>query len=212
MSVLIDYRVCDANPACGAARFCAPMGGALYYDNAEGKPIVDNSKCTDCFVCIKGCPSGAIKTASNEAELKSIEEEIEKSSLSKDDLLEQKYGVRPSDPSEIGENMFEATTNNWDEKVINSELPVIVDFWASWCAPCRIIAPVFKDLAKEYRGKIVFAKLDTEAHIPISQMYRIMNIPSLVILHKGKPVDVVVGAVPREELKRRIDAAIAAIY
>ncbi len=208
MPVAIDTRICDNSPACGAARLC-PYG-ALRYDSTIGGIAVDNSLCRDCFTCVRGCPSNAVKTAESMEELKKIEEEINNSNLTKDDLLEMQYGIRPGDPSELGENLFEATDSNWDEEVLDSEQPVIVDFWAEWCAPCRILAPVFKELAKEYKGKVKFAKLNTEKYPSLAYRYGVMNIPTMVVFKGGKEVDRIIGAAQKEMIAARIEAALGA--
>ncbi len=98
------------------------------------------------------------------------------------------------------------TNENFDREVLKSKTPVIVDFWAAWCPPCRMLAPVFEDLSneKEYAGKLNFGKLDTEEAPEIASRYGIMSIPSLLIFAAGKVKGTIVGAVPKEELKKKI--------
>ncbi|MCS6769062.1 MAG: thioredoxin, partial [Candidatus Caldarchaeum sp.] len=81
---------------------------------------------------------------------------------------------------------------------------VVVDFWAEWCAPCRAIAPVVKELAKQYAGKVVFGKLNVDENPKTAAEYGIMSIPTLIFFKKGKPVDMVIGAVPKKMLESRI--------
>ncbi|MEM1946974.1 MAG: thioredoxin [Candidatus Caldarchaeum sp.] len=81
---------------------------------------------------------------------------------------------------------------------------VVVDFWAEWCAPCRAIAPVVKELAKQYAGKVVFGKLNVDENPRTASEYGIMSIPTLLFFRKGRPVDMVVGAVPKRYLESRI--------
>ena len=97
----------------------------------------------------------------------------------------------------------------FEEEVINSDIPVLVDFWADWCAPCKIIAPIVEDLAGEYDGKVKFAKLDVDGNPKVATTYGIRGIPTLLIFKGGSPVDQVVGAVPKAVLKSRLDKAIA---
>jgi len=105
-------------------------------------------------------------------------------------------------PFTVGDDTFE-------EEVIKSEVPVLVDFWADWCAPCKIIAPIVEQLASEYDGKVKFAKLDVDANPKTATAYGIRGIPTLLIFKSGSPVDQVVGAVPKAVLKGRLEQAIA---
>jgi len=82
---------------------------------------------------------------------------------------------------------------------------VVVDFWAEWCMPCRMIAPVVEELAKEYAGKVVFGKLNTDENPTIAARYGISAIPTMIFFKKGKPVDQIVGAMPKSELKRWVE-------
>lgn len=96
------------------------------------------------------------------------------------------------------------STQNFDSEVVKSNIPVLVDFWASWCAPCRMIAPVVEELAKEYDGKLKVAKLDVDANREIAQNFGIMSIPTLLIFNGGRVADQLVGAVPKSMLVDKI--------
>ena len=91
---------------------------------------------------------------------------------------------------------------------MNSDLPVLVDFWADWCAPCKMIAPIVEELSQEYDGKLDFAKLDVDASPTTAMSYGVRSIPTLLIFKGGKPVDQIVGAVPKGVLKKKIDSAL----
>jgi len=101
------------------------------------------------------------------------------------------------------------TDDTFDEEVINSDVPVLVDFWADWCAPCKMIAPIVEELAGEYDGKIKFAKLDVDTNPKVATTYGIRGIPTLLIFKDGSPVDQVVGAVPKGTLKSHLDKVAA---
>ena len=101
------------------------------------------------------------------------------------------------------------TDDTFQAEVIESETPVLVDFWADWCAPCKMIAPIVDDLAEEYDGKVKFAKMDVDSNPNTPMTYGVRGIPTLLIFNGGSPVDQVVGAVPKAALKGRIDKAIA---
>ena len=98
--------------------------------------------------------------------------------------------------------------SSWDEEVINSDLPVMVDFWAEWCGPCKMIAPAVHDLAEEYTGKMNVAKVDVDNAPNIAMKYGIRSIPALIFFKDGQPVDQVVGALPKGALKKKIDAVL----
>jgi thioredoxin 1 len=97
----------------------------------------------------------------------------------------------------------------FDELVLKSKTPVLVDFWAPWCGPCRMVAPIVEELAKEYEGKVTFYKLNTDDNQSTAQKYSIMSIPALMVFKDGKPVSNIVGYRPKAELKKNLDAALA---
>ena len=98
--------------------------------------------------------------------------------------------------------------SNFDQIVLQAKTPVVVDFWATWCAPCRMVAPIVDELAEEYSGRISFAKVDVDQNSKIATRYGIMTIPNLIIFKNGKPASQIVGYKPKEELKRSLDAAL----
>jgi thioredoxin len=101
------------------------------------------------------------------------------------------------------------TDAEFKEKVLDSKMPVLVDFWAAWCGPCRMIAPFVEELAREYAGKAVVAKLDTDANPQTPMSYGIMGIPTLLFFKNGQVVDRIVGAVPKSVIAKKLDAVIA---
>ena len=101
------------------------------------------------------------------------------------------------------------TDDTFEAEVIKSDIPVVVDFWADWCAPCKMIAPIVEELANEMDGKVKFAKLDVDTNPKTATTYGIRGIPTMLIFNDGKPVDQVVGAVGKSVLKSRIEEAVA---
>ena len=102
----------------------------------------------------------------------------------------------------------EFTESNFDQEVLKSGVPVIVDMWAAWCGPCRMVAPIVEELAGTYQGKIKVGKLNVDDHPMVAGQFKIMNIPTLLFFKSGQEVDRIVGVVPKEELSRRIDRVI----
>ncbi len=92
------------------------------------------------------------------------------------------------------------TDANFDELVLKSEVPVVLDFWATWCGPCRMIAPHIEDMAKEFEGKALIGKVDVDSNPQIPVKFSVLNIPTVVFIKNGKQVDKVVGAVPKKVL------------
>ena len=103
----------------------------------------------------------------------------------------------------------EITDATFEEEVVKSDTPVVVDFWAEWCGPCKMIAPLVEELAGEYEGKVKFTKLDVDSNPQTPMQFGVRGIPTLLIFSGGKPVGQVVGAVPKSMLKKRVDEAIA---
>ncbi len=98
--------------------------------------------------------------------------------------------------------------SNFEQVVLNSKIPVLLDFWAAWCAPCRMVAPVVDELAKEYDGKVSFGKVDVDQNPKIASKYGIMSIPTLILFKDGKPMTNMVGFRPKAQLKQSLDEAL----
>lgn len=99
---------------------------------------------------------------------------------------------------------IEGTDSNFDQEVLKSDLPVLVDFWAPWCGPCRIVGPVVEELAQEYNGKLKVVKVNTDENQEIAVKYGIRSIPTLGIFKNGEVVDGIIGAVPKNALESKI--------
>ncbi|MEJ2181892.1 MAG: thioredoxin [Nitrospirota bacterium] len=106
----------------------------------------------------------------------------------------------------MAEGIIEVTTKDWDKEVLGSDGLVMVDFWAVWCGPCRMIAPTVEELSKEYTGKLKVVKLNTDENPDIASRYKIMGIPTIMFFKGGEKLDQVVGAVPKPQLKSKIDS------
>ncbi|NWF76929.1 MAG: thioredoxin [Nitrospirae bacterium] len=104
------------------------------------------------------------------------------------------------------EVVHEVTSSTWETEVIKAQGLVMIDFWAAWCGPCRMISPTVEELAKEYMGKIKVLKLNTDENSDIATRYKIMGIPTIMFFKDGVKLDHIVGVVPKQQLKDRIDS------
>jgi thioredoxin 1 len=103
-----------------------------------------------------------------------------------------------------GNNIVEVTDANFVTEVLQSEIPVIVDFWADWCAPCRMVSPVIEELALEMAGRIKVVKLNVDSNRETAARYDIMSIPTVILFEKGELSSQVVGALPKESLVKEL--------
>lgn len=105
----------------------------------------------------------------------------------------------------MGKNTLELTDVNFATTVEQSEVPVMVDFWAPWCGPCRLVSPIVEELAETYSGRLRVGKLNTDDNPAVASQFNIRSIPTLLFFKNGQVVDHVVGAVPREKLQKKVD-------
>ena len=106
------------------------------------------------------------------------------------------------------DNVKEYSANDFKTEVVESDTPVLVDFWAEWCGPCKVIAPVVEELAKDYEGKVKFGKVNVDDHNMVASEYGVRSIPTLLIFKNGAVVNQIVGAVPKEKITAILDTVV----
>jgi thioredoxin 1 len=102
-------------------------------------------------------------------------------------------------------NEIEITEANFEKEVIQSDVPVLIDFWAPWCGPCRMVAPIVEEIANEYSGKVKVGKINTDDNQMVAAKYGVMSIPTLMIFKSGEVVDRIIGAQPKDAITSKID-------
>ena len=108
----------------------------------------------------------------------------------------------------MSNNVKEYTSDDFKSEVVESDTPVLVDFWAEWCGPCKVIAPVVEELATDYKGKIKFGKVNVDDNNMVASEYGVRSIPTLLIFKNGSVVNQIVGAVPKEKITDILDTVI----
>lgn len=106
--------------------------------------------------------------------------------------------------------MVDVTDKSFQDQVLKATKPVLVDFWAPWCGPCKIVKPIVEELAKEYAGKVDILEMNVDDNPQISGQYGVMSIPTLMVFKNGQPVKSTIGAQPKEALKKMIDEVLSA--
>lgn len=100
----------------------------------------------------------------------------------------------------MNKDIFQATDSSFEQEVLKSDLPVLVDFWAPWCAPCLMIVPVIEEIAEAYQGRLKVVKVNVDENPRLSASYQILSIPTMILFKDGQPVDSIIGALPKKRL------------
>jgi thioredoxin 1 len=104
--------------------------------------------------------------------------------------------------------LVEITDQNFEQEVLSSDIPVLIDFWADWCGPCKMIAPAVEEIANEYEGKVKVGKLDVDTNPNVASRFGIRSIPTLLIIQDGKVVEQIIGAVPKKVITDKLDSVL----
>ncbi len=217
MPAVIDPNTCDKNwAACFPAKMCPQS--AFSFDTVQNLVVIDDSLCGDCpGPCVNFCDQYAIRYTPDHAEFDILKRQTlgevtaEEAAEERNKLKEEEKKQEAQEAEQQQGATVNATVETFNDTVLKSELPVIVDFWAPWCGPCQQMAPVFEKLAEQYQGSILFAKVNTDEEQHLAAQYQITSLPTTALFFQGQLIDKFAGALSEQQLQSLAYQFLAAI-
>lgn len=205
MPAIVDPTKCNRNwEQCFPARVCPES--AITFSEPEGV-VIDSNLCGDCpGPCVNFCDGYAIMYDRDPDSFDILRRTVLED-LSESEALEARKDLQTTRAAELAADspVLDVTIDTFVSEVLQSDLPVIADFWAPWCGPCKAMAPVFEGLAREYESRLKFVKINTEEEQQLAAQFQITSIPTLLVFQGGQLVDGAIGALPREHLVQLIE-------
>jgi thioredoxin len=210
--VLVDYSRCDHHN-CFPLEVCPHTGQALLDDGA--RIVAHPEVCGDCPApCLNFCDKKALRYAPDLEDLRLVQAELD-GSMTADQIeairADKKAAEAKAKEEAAAGAVLPVKTTGFETAVLQSDIPVAVDFWAPWCGPCKRMAPVFEELAKSYAGFMKFCKVNTDEEQALAMRYQIQGIPTLIFFWQGKELDRVTGALPPSALQTVVYQLLAAL-
>jgi thioredoxin len=216
MPAVIDPNVCDKNwAACFPAKMCPK--DAFSFDSDANLVVIDDSLCGDCpGPCVNFCDQYAIRYSPDHGEF-SVLKQRTLGELSEDEAAQELERLKAAEEEQAEADKasqdatINATAETFNDVVLKSDLPVIVDFWAPWCGPCQQMGPVFEKLAEQYQGNIRFVKVNTDEEQQLAAQFQITSLPTTALFWQGQMLDTFAGALSERQLQSLAYQFLAAI-
>lgn len=205
MPAVIDPSVCNRNfDQCFPAKIC-PESAISQIES--GDVVIDWQLCGSCpGPCVNFCDGYAIRYDPNPDSFDIFRRQI-LGEITADEAVDERkrLEVEKREAEAAASNVVDLDEGRFVELLQQEDLPLIVDFWAPWCGPCKMFAPIFERVATEYEGRAIFAKLNTEEHPQIAAQFQISSIPTLMVLEGNQVVDGAVGALPEAQFRQLVE-------
>ncbi len=206
MPAIIDPNVCDKNwAACFPARMCPES--AFSYDPDANLVNIDFSLCGDCpGPCVNFCDQYAIRYTPDHDEF-DVLKKLTLGEITEEEAIEEREQLKETAEAEQEaediqvDSTINATAETFNDVVLKSDIPVIVDFWAPWCGPCQQMGPIFEKLAEQYQGSIKFVKVNTDEEQQLAAQYQITSLPTTALFWQGQALDTFAGALSEQQLQ-----------
>ncbi len=213
MPVVVDSTRCPCSTPCFPAKMCPH--DVLHFDfNEPKKPATLNPElCGDCRgICTNFCDPQALQFARTMDELRLTEATL-LGTMTTEEINAERERIKNQAEQQKQQQaaVQEVTTEGFEQEVLRAKLPVVVDFWAPWCGPCKSFAPTFSQVAQEYSGRVKFCKINTDAEPSIAQALRIQSIPTLIVFFQGQVLGSVPGAMQATQLRSTIEQVLQAV-
>ncbi len=211
MPVFVDTNRCPCATPCFPSKMCPYDVLHFNFDAPTQPATLDPQRCGDCKgICTNFCDPHALHFAPTMDELKLAEAEF-LGTMSAEEASAERKKLKEQAAAASEQTIVDVTTASFEQEVLRAALPVVIDCWAPWCGPCKAFAPVFSQVAHEYRGRVKFCKINTDTETPLAQAMRIQSIPTLVVFSGGQPLGAIPGAMSAAQLRSTIEQVLQSV-